>query len=94
MEPELYQSWNQETEYGSQQGRKKEPFNQLGVAPRSLVVTTEAGSELRRYMKDIIKLPQPRVDEQETQTESEQDKSQIRKHLHNLVGVTMHTLPL
>ena len=28
MEPGLYQSWKQETEYGSQQGRKKEPFNQ------------------------------------------------------------------
>ena len=44
----------------------------------------EDGSELRKNRKDIIKLPQPRVEEQETQTEEqetqtegEQDKSPI-----------------
>ena len=55
--------------------RQKEGTIQSEVAPRSLVVTTEDGSELRRNRKDIIKLPQPRVEEQETQTEKEQDKS-------------------
>ena len=44
--------------------RQKEGTIQSGVAPRSLVVTTEDGSELRRNRKDIIKLPQPRVEEQ------------------------------
>ena len=59
--------------------RQKEGTVQSGVAPRSLLVSTEDGSELRRNRKDIIELPQPNVGEQETQTEREQERSPTSK---------------
>ena len=59
--------------------RQKEGTVQSGVAPRSLLVSTEDGSELRRNRKDIIELPQPNAGEQETQTEREQERSPTSK---------------
>ena len=66
--------------------RQKEGTVQSGVAPRSLLVSTEDGSELRRNRKDIIELPQPNVGEQETQTEREQWESSQKQAMHNLLS--------
>lgn len=53
--------------------REMEGIVNQEVAPRSLLVSTEDGAELRRNRRHIIELPQTQVEEQDTQTANDQN---------------------
>ena len=77
--------------------RQKEGTVQSGVAPRSLLVSTEDGSELRRNRKDTwsSNFHNPTWENRKLRLkENRRDHQPLsRKHLHNHVGVTA-LLPL